>query len=58
MEERYIARMTREKETKNSVRFSEDIEEGKPPVIRQMYLPKWWVGTARVILVTVEKQAS
>ncbi len=45
----------KEKETKNTVRFMEVPEEGKPPVVSTLYLQKWFIGNAEKVKVTVEK---
>ena len=44
-----------EKETKNTIRFSE-VAEGKPPAIGTIYLQKWFLGkdVPERIKVTVE----
>ncbi|MBI4025334.1 MAG: hypothetical protein HY360_10170 [Verrucomicrobia bacterium] len=44
---------TKEKETKNTIRFTEQIEQGSPPVIGTLYLQKWFVGTAGKVSVTI-----
>ena len=43
----------REKETKNTVRFQEMPEEGKPPVIGTLYVQKWAVGATEQLVVTI-----
>lgn len=45
----------KEKETKNTVRYKEVQQEGKPSVIGTLYLQKWYAGSAEKILVTIEK---
>ena len=45
-----------EKETKNSVRFKEVPGEGKPPIVGSLYVQKWFVGAAKELSVTIEKQ--
>lgn len=44
----------KEKETKNTVRFTEELPPGKPPIIGTLYLQKWFAGTCDTITVTVE----
>ena len=44
-----------EKETKNSVRFTEVPAEGQPPIIGTLYVQKWFVGNAQELEVTVKK---
>lgn len=46
--------LNREKETPNSVRFSEEEKPGKPPVLKTVYLPKWLAGNAASIKVDIE----
>jgi hypothetical protein len=45
---------TKEKDTKNTVRFSEDAVQGEPPIIGTLYVQKWFVGDASKLKVTVE----
>ena len=45
----------KEKDTKNTVRFMEVPEEGKPPVVSTLYLQKWFIGNTEKVKVTVEK---
>ena len=44
---------TREKETKNAVRFSEDERDGQPPVVGTLYLKKYAVGATSRLTVTI-----
>lgn len=43
-----------EKETKNSVRYKEVPEEGKPPIVGSLYVQKWFAGNAKSLQVTIE----
>lgn len=43
-----------EKETKNSVRYKEVPDEGKPPIIGSLYVQKWFAGNAKSLQVTIE----
>lgn len=45
-----------EKETKNTIRYAEKPEVGKPPVIGTIYIQKWALpdATPQTITVTVE----
>lgn len=45
---------TKEKETKNTVRFIEVLPPGKPSIIGTLYLQKWFAGEVSTITVTVE----
>ena len=49
-------RFEREKETKNTVRFREIAEEGKPPIIGTLYLQKWFAGDSSELAITIEKK--
>ena len=44
---------TREKETKNTIRYAEDLTEGQPTVVGTLYLQKWFAGDAQRLLVTI-----
>jgi hypothetical protein len=56
--EKHVVTLKAEKVTKNTIRFQEESgDSGKPPVIGQMYLPKWVVGDTDSITVTVEPTA-
>lgn len=47
-------RMTREKETKNTIRFQEQPSPGNAPVLQTLYLQKWLAGSCHAITVTIE----
>jgi hypothetical protein len=46
---------TKEKETKNTIRYKEEAE-GKPPIISTLYIQKWFLGDSppETIKVTIE----
>jgi len=46
-----------EKETKNTYRYQEQPEDGKPPVISTIYVQKWFLGNPapKEITITIEK---
>jgi hypothetical protein len=46
--------LVREKETKNTVRFSEQTQEGQPPLVGTMYLQKRAAGDVKSLKVTIE----
>lgn len=50
----HTVKLTIDKETKNTIRFEEKTEDGKPPVIGTMYIPKWVVGDTKEIEVTIK----
>jgi len=47
-------KFTKEKDTKNTVRFTEQPPKGKPPVIGTLYVQKWFAGDATEMNVTIE----
>ncbi len=49
-------KLTYEKETKNSVRYKEQAEEGQAPVIGTLYVQKWFAGDCKSIEVTINKK--
>ena len=46
-----------EKETKNSVRYKEVPEQGKPPIVGSLYVQKWFAGNAKSLQLTIELDA-
>ncbi|BCD97967.1 hypothetical protein [Marinagarivorans cellulosilyticus] len=46
-----------EKETKNSVRYKEVPEQGKPPIVGSLYVQKWFAGNAKTLQLTIELDA-
>ena len=51
-----MVKLEREKETKNTVRYQEVTEEGKPTVIGTLYLQKWFAGDCAQLTITIEKE--
>lgn len=49
-----IREFSKEKETKNTVKFEEKPPVGEPPVIGSLYLQKWAARGAEEVTVTVE----
>ncbi|RBP51074.1 hypothetical protein [Arenicella xantha] len=45
-----------EKETKNSVRYKEQPEAGKAPIIGTLYVQKWFAGDAETLEITIAKK--
>lgn len=43
-----------EKETKNSIRYKEVPDEGKPPIVGSLYVQKWFAGNAKSLWVSIE----
>ena len=46
----------KEKDTKNTVKFTEIAVQGQAPVIGTLYLQKWFAGASQNVKVTVEAQ--
>ena len=51
-----IVKFTIEKETKNSVRYKEQPEDGKAPVMGTLYVQKWFAGETKTLEVTIDKK--
>lgn len=51
----HIIHFEKEKETKNTIRFKEIPEDGKPPIIGTLYMQNWAVKDVDKLKVTVEK---
>lgn len=51
-----VVKFTLEKETKNSVRYKEEPEPGKAPVLGSIYVQKWFAENSKTIEVTIEKK--
>lgn len=49
-----VLKFVREKETKNTVKFEEQPEKGKPPVIGGLYVQKFAAADAQELTVTLE----
>ena len=45
---------SKEKETKNTVRYNEDPSTEHSPVIGTLYVQKWYAGSAQKLTVTIE----
>jgi hypothetical protein len=45
---------TREKETKNTVRFQEDERAGQAPVIGSLYVQKYAAGASQSLTITID----
>ena len=44
----------KDRDTKNTVRFDEAVESGKPPVIGTLYVQKWFAGDRDEIVIEIE----
>lgn len=49
-------KFTIEKETKNSVRYKEEPEDGQAPIMGTVYVQKWFAGNAKTIEITINKK--
>lgn len=49
-------KFTLEKETKNSVRYKEVLEEGKAPILGTVYVQKWFAGDTQTLEIIINKQ--
>ena len=45
-----------EKETKNSVRYKEEPEAGKAPIVGSLYVQKWFAGDSKTLTLSIEKK--
>ena len=45
----------KEKETKNTIRYQEQPEEGQPPIIGTLYVAKFWARGVDRLTVTITK---
>lgn len=44
------------RDTKNTVRFEEEVPAGKPPVIGTIYVQKWFAGDTDKLTITIDKE--
>ena len=51
-----VVKFSYEKETKNSVRYKEEPEEGKAPIMGTLYVQKWFAGDSKNLEVTIDKK--
>lgn len=45
----------KEKETKNTVKFEEKPETGKPAIIGTLYIQKWFIGSADTVKIMLDE---
>jgi len=55
MADRVTIQFTKEKETKNTIRYQEQPEGGQPPIIGTLYVAKFWARGADRLTVTLTK---
>ncbi len=48
--------MKKEKDTKNTVKFTEVQTQGEAPIVGTLYVQKWFAGDTTSLKVTVEAQ--
>ncbi|GAA4893559.1 hypothetical protein GCM10023333_28410 [Ferrimonas pelagia] len=51
-----IVKFEYEKETKNSVRYTEVPDEGTAPIMGTLYVQKWFAGNSKTLEITIEKK--
>jgi hypothetical protein len=51
-----VVKFSYEKETKNSLRYKEEPEEGKAPIIGTLYVQKWFAGNSKNLEITIDKK--
>jgi len=56
MSEEVTVLFKKEKETKNTVRFTEGTKVGEPPIIGTLYVQKWFAGDAENLEIKVVKK--
>jgi len=51
-----ILKFELEKKNKNSVRYKEVPEDGKPPVLGSIYVQSWYAGDSKNIEIAITKK--
>ena len=51
-----VVKFNYEKETKNSVRYKEEPEVGKAPIVGTLYVQKWFAGSSKSLEITIDKK--
>ncbi len=51
-----LVKFSYEKETKNSVRYKEQPEAGKAPIVGTVYVQKWFAGDSKTLEISIEKK--
>ncbi len=51
-----VVKFNYEKETKNSVRYKEEPEEGKAVIVGTLYVQKWFAGSSKSLEITIDKK--
>lgn len=51
-----VVKFVKAKETKGTIVFQEQLEEGQPDVVGTLYLKRWYAGSATRITVTITKE--
>ncbi len=51
-----VVKFNYEKETKNSVRYKEEPEEGNAPIVGTLYVQKWFAGSSKSLEITIDKK--
>jgi len=53
MPEETTVTFTKEKKTKNTIKYAEDERAGKPPIVGSLYLQKWFAAGREKVTVTI-----
>ncbi len=51
-----VVKFVKAKETKGTIVFQEQLEEGQPDVVGTLYLKRWFAGSTTRITVTITKE--
>lgn len=52
-----VVKFSFEKETKNSLRYKEEPEAGKAPIVGTLYVQKWFAGNSKNLEITIVKKS-
>jgi hypothetical protein len=58
MSEKTTIEFRKLRDTKNTVRFEEEVPPGKPPVIGTIYVQKWFAGDTGKLVITIDKEGN
>jgi hypothetical protein len=51
-----VEKFSYEKETKNSIRYKEEPEDGMAPIVGTLYVQKWFAGNSKNLEITIDKK--
>lgn len=49
-----VVKFKKLKETKNTVRFEEETEDGQPPIIGSLYIQKWFAKDRDQVRISID----